>query len=248
MLKLFKQQTEDLNQMLDVVSENIMSVSHVSKRYMQEDESITVVSDVSFTIKRGEFLSIVGRSGSGKTTILNLLGTMVKPTFGSIYFNGVNFADLKESQLTQIRRENIATIYQNYNLIPVLTAIQNVEIPLLLTTSVKSEVNQRAHELLKLMGLEDRANHRPHQLSGGERKRVTIARALANNPELILADEPTSDLDKEIGADIINILLDINKKGTTLVMVTHDLELAKLADRTIYVKNGTITKIVDHIE
>jgi putative ABC transport system ATP-binding protein len=229
---------------LEVDSDIVVKVDNISKSFVQDDREIIALSNVSFDVKKGEFVAIVGRSGSGKTTLLNMLGTMEKPSSGRISIVGKTLANLSRRELTLIRRDDISTIYQDYNLIPVLSAYQNVELPLILTKMSKDERNSRVNKLLKMVGLVERSDHKPDQLSGGERQRVTIARAIANRPKIILADEPTGDLDVEIGQGIIELLEGVNRDlETTLIMVTHDLELAKRADRIIKIQEGKIIDI-----
>ncbi|MHA2248882.1 MAG: ABC transporter ATP-binding protein [Candidatus Kariarchaeaceae archaeon] len=229
---------------LDVPADIAVLVDNVNKKYTQDDREVAALVGTSFSVKKGEFFSIVGRSGSGKTTLLNMLGAMERPTSGRIAINGKTLGLLKDKDLTEIRRNDIATIYQNYNLIPVLSAFQNIELPMLLVGLDKQMRRERAEKLLKIVGLMDRKDHKPEELSGGEKQRVTIARALANKPAMIFADEPTGDLDIEIAEDIIHLLEGINRDlGTTLVLVTHDLNFAKRADRVLKLKEGKIISL-----
>ncbi len=221
-----------------------VSVEDVYKIYKQDEREISALSGISFTVKKGEFFSIVGRSGSGKTTLLNLLGAMERPSKGNIAINGKTLGRLRDKELTEIRRNEIATIYQNYNLIPVLTAFQNVELPMLLIGMDKRDRRERAKKLLNIVGLDERMDHKPDELSGGEQQRVSIARALANKPTMIFADEPTGDLDIEISQEIINLLEGINRDlQTTIILVTHDLKLSNRADRILKLKDGKIHSI-----
>ncbi|MDH5402468.1 MAG: ABC transporter ATP-binding protein [Candidatus Heimdallarchaeota archaeon] len=230
---------------LDVDDSLAIVVDQVTKVYSRNDKTIKALNNVSFSVKKGEFFSIVGRSGSGKTSLLNIMGAMEKPTEGRIAINGKTLTSLSEKELTQIRRDEISTIYQSFNLIPVLTAFQNVELPMILKGISKEERKERAIKLLNLVGLKSRMDHKPDELSGGEMQRVTIARALSNQPSIILADEPTGSLDEEIGHDIINLLEGINRDlGTTLIMVTHDNNLSKRADRILKIKESQIEEII----
>jgi putative ABC transport system ATP-binding protein len=216
-------------------------VAGLTKYYKKNEKNIIALENVSFEINKGEFFAIIGRSGSGKTTLLNILGAMERPNIGRVAIGKQTLNNLNEKELTQIRRNKIATIYQNYNLIPVLSAFQNVELPLLLTGMSKQERKERVQKLLGIVGLLDRIDHKPDELSGGEKQRVTIARALANQPEIIFADEPTGDLDSEIGEEIIELIEGINRDlKTTIVMVTHDRQLAKRADRIMELRSGAI--------
>lgn len=227
------------------VPNNISIVAEDLKKYYKKNErEIHALDGISFKVKKGEFFAIIGRSGSGKTTLLNLLGAMERPNSGRIAIGQDTLNNLSEKELTQIRRKKIATIYQSYNLIPVLSAFQNIELPLLLTGMSKQERKDRTEKLLKIVGLLDRMDHKPDELSGGEKQRVTIARALANKPELIFADEPTGDLDSEIGNEIIELIEGINRDlKTTIILVTHNRELAKRADRVMELRNGKIKSI-----
>lgn len=219
-------------------------VDKISKNFYRHDKEVNALKDVSFKIKEGEIFSIVGRSGSGKTTILNLLGAMEKPTSGRIALNGKTLGRLNEKELTEVRRSEVATIYQSYNLIPVLDAKANVELPMLLMGKEKEERSERAEKLLKIVGLGDRMDHTPDELSGGERERVAIARSLSNKPGILLADEPTSELDFEITEEIVELLEGINRDlGTTVIIVTHDLTLAERADRLLVLKQGEVSEI-----
>lgn len=231
---------------LDVEENVIIKVDNISKVFDEDDREVIALDEVSFEILEGEFVAIVGRSGSGKTTLLNMLGTMEKPTSGRISITGKTLANQTRRELTNMRRDDLSTIYQDYNLIPVLTAFQNIELPLILKNLEKEDREDRVRKLLRMVELEGREEHKPEQLSGGERQRVTIARALANRPRIILADEPTGDLDPEIASGIIELLEGINRDlNTTLVMVTHDHELAKRADRIIQIKEGKIVSITE---
>lgn len=229
---------------LEVANDIAIKVDKVSKIFRKNDKEIAALDEISFEIKKGEFFAIIGRSGSGKTTLLNILGAMEKPHYGRVALHGQTLNNLSDRELTQIRKTQIATIYQNYNLIPVLSAFKNVELPLLLTGLTKEERKKRTEKLLDIVALTDRMDHKPEELSGGEKQRVTIARALANKPQIILADEPTGDLDSEIGDDIITLIEGINRDlKTTLVLVTHDRNLAKRADRIMELRDGKIYKL-----
>lgn len=224
-----------------VNSEIAVAVDQLTKIYEQDDRKVYALDDVSFEVKKGEFFSIVGRSGSGKTSMLNILGAMEKPSSGRVAINGKTLGTMSERELTLLRRLEISTIYQNYNLIPVLNAFQNVELPMLLTGMSKEERSKRAEKLLGIVGLGDRLDHIPDQLSGGENQRVAIARALANKPDIILADEPTGNLDKEIEGSILGLLEGINRDlGTTLIMVTHNPEIAERGDRILELREGKV--------
>jgi ABC-type lipoprotein export system ATPase subunit len=204
--------------------------------------SVRALEDVSFSITTGEFIAIEGPSGSGKSTLLNLIGTLDYPTSGQIIIDGVDVNALKGNALADFRREKIGFVFQLFNLIPELTALENVLMPLLpYQRGLGFKLQDRARELLKNMGLSERLYHLPGQLSGGEQQRVAIARALINHPRLILADEPTGNLDTQNGADVVNLLRQLNREeGLALVLVTHDHLLAAQADRVLYLKDGRL--------
>ncbi|MHA1270209.1 MAG: ABC transporter ATP-binding protein [Candidatus Helarchaeota archaeon] len=218
----------------------ILELKNVSKEYKLGKIIIKALDNISFSLEEGEFISIVGPSGSGKTTLLNLIGGLDKPTSGTILLNGIDLCKMSERQLTKIRREKIGFVFQFYNLIPVLTAIENIDLPMMAASRKKKERKQRALELLKIVGLEERRNHRPEEMSGGERQRVAIARALANSPSMILADEPTGDLDTTTGEEIIKFLKNLH---VTTLIVTHDPLVAKTTNKIIYLKDGKIERI-----
>jgi putative ABC transport system ATP-binding protein len=194
-------------------------------------------------LKKGEFLAFMGPSGSGKTTLLNLIGVLDKPSKGKIYIDDIDITMLKERDLVKLRRNTIGFIFQFYNLIPVLSAFENVELPMLLAGVTAKERETRAKELLKMVGLTERMNHRPDELSGGEQQRVAIARALANKPSIVLADEPTGDLDSKTGKEIIKALRDLsNQERATVIVVTHDPSVAAMAKRVFEMRDGAIIK------
>nr|MDO8044922.1 ABC transporter ATP-binding protein [Candidatus Baldrarchaeota archaeon] len=199
------------------------------------------LKNVNLKVYRGEMVAVVGPSGSGKTTLLNLIGTLDKPTSGKIYIEGEDITTKSEKELTLLRRRKIGFVFQFYNLIPVLTAYENVELPLLISGVPKKEREKRVRRLLEMVGLEDRMNHRPDELSGGEQQRVAIARALVNNPSIILADEPTGDLDTETGLMVVQLMRKLAKEeDSTVIMVTHDPQISEIADRIIYLRDGKI--------
>lgn len=217
----------------------ILQVSNLTKTYKSGDSSLTVLRDVSFRVERGASCAIVGPSGSGKTTLLGLCAGLDNPTEGSVSLNGIVLDKLSEDEKAKVRNQNVGFIFQNFNLLPTLTAIENVMIPLELQNH--RHPRKRALELLEKVGLGDRIKHYPAQLSGGEQQRVSIARAFANEPAILFADEPTGNLDGETGATIENLILELNKNtGTTLIIVTHDLDLAAKTDRVITMKNGKL--------
>lgn len=224
-----------------MAEEVVVRVENVEKTYHLGKVSVPALRGVNLALRRGEFVVIMGPSGSGKTTLLNLIGALDKPTKGKVYIDGEDLTTLNEGKLTQIRRHKIGFVFQFYNLIPVLTAFENVELPMLIAGKAKKERQERASRLLQMVGLADRAEHRPDELSGGEQQRVAIARSLANNPSIILADEPTGDLDSKTGREVILALHDAAKKeNVTVVVVTHDPVVSERADRIFEMRDGQI--------
>ena len=204
---------------------------------------VTALNGVSVSIGQGEFVSIMGTSGSGKSTLLNLIGGLDRFDSGRIMVDELDIASLDENQLATYRREKIGFVFQSYNLIPTLTALQNVELPLVFSGIPKRDRLLRAEDILRTVGLDERIGHRPTEMSGGEQQRVAIARALINSPSIILGDEPTGNLDSKTGEEIMNLLTWLNKNGgLTVVMVTHDPEKARYADRVIQIKDGRIVQ------
>jgi putative ABC transport system ATP-binding protein len=221
----------------------LISFHNVWKTYQMGEVKVNALKDLNVTLGRGEFAAIIGPSGSGKSTMMNLLGCLDIPTRGGIYLKGRNIALLEESDLAALRGRTIGFVFQQYNLIPGMTALENVLLPLEIQEIDDHIAEKRAKELLALVGLSDRTNSKPTQLSGGQQQRVSIARALACDPEIILADEPTGALDSVTGKEVIGILHRLWKeKGKTVVMVTHDLHLAGYARRHIQLKDGEIVR------
>ncbi len=220
-----------------------VKVENVEKMYLLGSTPVYALRNVSMAMEKGEFIALMGPSGSGKTTLLNLIGALDKPSKGKIYIDGKDLTTLNESDLTDLRRETIGFIFQFYNLIPVLSAFENVELPMLIAGKPKKEREKRAMQLLEMVGLGDRVNHKPDELSGGEQQRVTIARALANGPSLVLADEPTGDLDSKTGMEVMHALLDTSKnQGATVIIVTHDPVVANLVQKVFTMRDGAITQ------
>ena len=217
----------------------ILKVKSLSKVYGSKTNALTVLKDINFSVLKGESVAIIGPSGSGKTTLLGLCAGLDRMTEGEIILNHISLSELNEDELAQVRNQNIGFVFQNFQLIPTLTALENVQVPLELR-GVKNTM-EPSIALLERVGLGTRKNHYPSQLSGGEQQRVAIARAFSNNPEILFADEPTGNLDEETGKSIEALLFEINKeKGTTLIIVTHDLELAQKTHQIIKIKGGTI--------
>ena len=217
-----------------------IELKKVSKNYEMGESVVKAVQDANLEIKQGEFVAIVGPSGSGKSTMMNLVGALDLASFGDIYLDSLDIEHLEESELAQIRGKKIGFIFQTFNLMPTLNALDNVALPMMFQGIEKEEREERAEKLLRDVGLGHRLNHLPNELSGGERQRVAIARALANDPDIILADEPTGNLDSKTGEDILKMFIELNKKGKTIIVVTHDNELAKNAKRIVRIKDGKI--------
>ena len=225
------------------MSELVLKIEHLSKTYMLGKGDVRCLCDLNLEIKRGQFVAIMGPSGSGKTTLLNIIGCIDKPTKGKVLIDGVDIAKLPESQLYKIRRNKIGFVFQSFNLLPYLNARENVELAMELADKFRGERKQRAKELLATVGLSGREQHRPQRLSQGEQQRVAIARALANDPAIILADEPTGNLDLTNKQEIVKLLADLNQKqGTTIIMVTHDEQVAAQTQRMLFLSDGKIVK------
>jgi putative ABC transport system ATP-binding protein len=224
-------------------SGTLVRIADVHKFYSRGSERVDVLKGVNFTIPKGDFLALMGPSGSGKTTLLNLMGGLDTPTSGAVEIGGVRINDLSGSALSKWRSQHIGFVFQLYNLLPVLNAERNVELPLLLTRLSKAERRKRAQIALKVVGLSDRASHYPRQLSGGQEQRVGIARAIVTDPDLLLCDEPTGDLDRKSGDEILDLLQALNRDhGKTIVMVTHDPRAADRARRTLHLEKGTFVE------
>jgi len=226
----------------------LLKVSGLSKTFRKGDNNIYALRNISFDVEEGEFVSIVGKSGSGKSTLLNLLGGMDTSAEGGVYYNGMNLLEMSESQLSQYRKFTVGMIFQSFNLVPTRTAIDNVKLPLIFSNYPRRLRDTRACELLYNMGLYNRAMHYPSELSGGEAQRVAIARALANKPKIILADEPTGNLDTATSAEILQLLQMFNSKHRiTVIMVTHDKETAyRISHKTVLLSDGEIIKITNN--
>ena len=223
------------------MSDLILEIEKLDKVYKLGGRQIRALSDVNLKVEKGEFLSIMGPSGSGKTTLLNILGCLDRPTYGKVILDGIDVTKVSERELYKIRRHKVGFIFQNFNLLPYLSAIENVELPMEGTGKSKEEKRKRARELLKLVGLSEREKHRPLRLSSGEQQRVAIARALANNPAIVLADEPTGNLDSKTGYEIVRLLGKLNiEQGTTIIMVTHDSHKAAHASRMLFLSDGKL--------
>ena len=223
------------------MSELILKTEEMDKVFKMGGRTIRALSEVNLQVTKGDFIAIMGPSGSGKTTLLNMLGCLDKPTKGKVILDGADVTKVREKNLYKIRRHKIGFVFQTFNLLPYLNAIENVELPMEGTKKSKDERRTRARELLKLVGLSEREDHRPHRLSAGEQQRVGIATALANNPAIVLADEPTGNLDSKTKYEIIRLLGKLNiDHGTTIVMVTHDSHMAAHAGRLLFLSDGRL--------
>ena len=220
--------------------DTLIEVKNLMKIYNPGENEVRALNDVSLRIARGEFVAIIGQSGSGKSTFMNMLGCLDVPTSGSYYLNGSDVAHLSDDELSEIRNREIGFIFQGFNLIPGLTALENVELPLIYRGMPASKRRGLAVEALVSVGLEKRIHHRPGEMSGGQQQRVAIARAVAAKPPIIMADEPTGNLDSKSGAEIMRQLLELNQQGTSVILITHDNQLAEVAKRIITIQDGHV--------
>ncbi len=218
----------------------IIKIQKAKKHFQVGGAIVKAINGISVDIQKGEFLAIIGASGSGKSTLMNLIGSLDYPTEGNVYLDNMDISHATESELAQIRGRKIGFIFQTFNLIPSLTALGNVALPMFFQNIPRLLRKERAISLLQQVGLGNRLDHLPSQLSGGERQRVAIARALINDPEIILADEPTGNLDSKTGKEIINLIASFHNKGKTVILITHDHEIAQKAQRIINLKDGLI--------
>jgi len=223
------------------MNEMVLETEKLDKIYRLGRREVRALSDINLHVKNGDFISIMGPSGSGKTTILNMLGCLDKPTHGKVILDGENVTKVPERRLYKIRRHKVGFVFQTFNLLPYLNAIENVELPMEGTKKSGDEKRKRARELLQMVGLSEREEHRPHRLSAGEQQRVAIARALANSPAIVLADEPTGNLDTKTKYEIVRLLGKLNiDQGTTIIMVTHDSHIAAHAGRMLFLSDGKL--------
>jgi len=224
------------------VQEHVISLNGIVKRfYIGKPNELEILHGINFEVERGEFVSIVGESGSGKSTLMNIIGALDRPTEGEYRLQGKNIGEAKDRELSSIRNEEIGFVFQTYNLIPRTTALENVELPMLYGKMKKTERRERARELLELVGMKERMLHKPEELSGGQKQRTAIARAMANDPSIILADEPTGALDSETSRRIMDIFHRLHREqGKTIVLITHSTELAQETDRVVKISDGRI--------
>jgi putative ABC transport system ATP-binding protein len=223
------------------MADNIVRIRNLSKIYRQGEINVTALHNISLDIQSGEFLTLMGPSGSGKSTLLHIIAGVDRPTSGECHVQSVDVTRLNESRLADWRNQNVGFVFQTFNLIPVLTAFENVELPLLLTRLGRRERRQQVKAALELVGLADRAHHLPRQLSGGQEQRVAIARALVTSPQLLVADEPTGNLDSQSAQDVLGILQSLSKSGKTVIMVTHDPKAAAFGSRSIHLEKGELS-------
>ena len=220
----------------------MIRASGLVKAYGKENAQIHALCGVDFALEQGEFVAIRGKSGSGKSTLLNIIGCLEKPTSGELYIDSTNVSSLNDEKLSEIRQSKIGFIFQSYNLIASMTALENVMLPMQFAGRNEREINARAHGLLEMVGMQGRLKHKPSEMSGGEQQRVAIARALINDPALIIGDEPTGNLDSATGSEVLEILMQLNRDGRAILLVTHDPEVAARADRTLHIKDGRFTE------
>ncbi len=220
--------------------EELIKIQNVSKIYNSDENEIAALDNICLTIHKGEFVAIVGTSGSGKSTLMNILGCLDVPTHGNYLLEGVDINTQTDNELSVIRNKKIGFVFQGFNLIQSLNAIENVELPLIYRGVKKHNRRELSQQALCHVGLEQRLSHLPSQMSGGQQQRVAIARAIAARPPILLADEPTGNLDRKSGTDVMNILLDLNKEGKTIVLITHDISIAERASRIIMMSDGKI--------
>ena len=218
----------------------MININSLSKEYVMGDNKLLALDNIDLSINEGDFVSIMGSSGSGKSTLMNIIGCLDVPSSGEYHFRDKDVSTLNSNKLAELRNKDIGFVFQNFNLLPRLNAQENVVLPLLYSGKNLKERNQLAIEALESVGLKDRVHHRPNQLSGGQQQRVSIARAIAGSPKLILADEPTGPLDSKTGLEIMKILNDLNAKGITIVLVTHEDDIANYGSRIIKMKDGKI--------
>lgn len=218
----------------------IIDIQNIKKSYLLGDFEVPILHGIDMLVEKGEFVAIMGPSGSGKSTLMNMMGCLDRPTEGNVFLMGKDTRSISDNELAELRGFEIGFVFQNFSLIPRLTAYENVLLPTYSNSKIHLEDERRARELLEMVGLGDRMNHKPTELSGGQKQRVAIARSLINDPSLILADEPTGNLDTKTSAEVMDIFSSLHKDGCTIVMITHDPEMEKYADRVLHIRDGYI--------
>ena len=216
----------------------MIRMTNINKGYMLGEEKLPILKNINFSVKKGEYVAILGPSGSGKTTLMNIIGCMDVMDSGEYYLDGMAIHATEEDDLTDVRNQKIGFIFQNYQLIPTYNVMQNIIMPLVMRGMTYKEAEKECMEIIKLLGLEHRVNHRPSELSGGQKQRVSIARALVGKPAILLADEPTGALDQSSGKDVLKLFKELNEMGNTIVMITHDMNVAQSAERIINIVDG----------
>ncbi len=223
-------------------AEPVVAMRGIAKIYGSGDSEVRALDGVDLQLNRGEFVAIMGPSGSGKSTLMNIIGCLDRPTAGSYELSGRDVSRLSESQLSHVRRHSIGFVFQTFNLLPRLSALANVELPMIYAGVPARRRREHALELLTRVGLEKRVSHRPAMMSGGERQRVAVARSLANNPDLLLADEPTGNLDSRAGAEIVTLIQELHREGHTVLLITHEADVAAHAERTVVIRDGRVSE------
>ncbi|MCI4138433.1 ABC transporter ATP-binding protein [Bacillus vallismortis] len=218
----------------------MLTLNNISKSYKLGKEEVPILKHINLTVQAGEFLAIMGPSGSGKSTLMNIIGCLDRPTSGTYTLDQIDILKGKDGALAEIRNESIGFVFQTFHLLPRLTALQNVELPMIYNKVKKKERKQRAYEALEKVGLKNRVSYKPPKLSGGQKQRVAIARALVNQPRFILADEPTGALDTKSSEQILALFSELHQEGKTIIMITHDPDVAKKADRTVFIRDGEL--------
>ena len=224
------------------MAEELIRITNMNKGYMLGEEKVPVLKDICFTVNRGEYVAILGPSGSGKTTLMNVIGCMDIMDGGEYYLDGVPIHDTLEEDLTEVRNREIGFIFQNYQLIPTYNVLQNIIMPLIIRGMGHKEAEEKCMEIIHLLGIDHRLEHKPSELSGGQKQRVSIARALVGEPALLLADEPTGALDSASGKEVLKLFQQLNEMGHTIVMITHDLNVAKSAKRIVHIIDGVLSE------
>jgi len=220
----------------------VLKLKDVTKQYGSGDSTVTALDNINFTVHKGELTSVLGPSGSGKSTLLHIMGLLDRPTSGKVYVEGIDTTTISKTEQAQLRGRKIGFVFQAFNLIPSLTALENVELPLIISNVPKARRREKATELLKRLNLGHRLDHRPNQLSGGEKQRVAIARALINDPEIILADEPTGNLDSKSGLEVLEILHNLHMEGKTIIIITHEEGVVRITEKVVRIRDGKLVK------